>query len=99
MNGEHEHDRTVRELLVVALADLSDVAAHDLPTALEHAGEIVDRVEQLVDERARIVAAEQVASLCGLVLRRLQEVPRPDHDPLLAALREVFGEALQQVTS
>lgn len=37
---------------------------------------------------------QAVASLCGLVERRLQEY-NPDNEAL-AALRKIFGEALQQ---
>ena len=58
---------------------------------------------KIAEIRAREIANEAVASLCGLVLRRLQE----DHptrsmernameDVLDARLSEIFGEALQQ---
>lgn len=51
---------------------------------------------------ARGVAREEVASLCGLVLRRLQDVtpeglpndPDPDLMVTVGELRSMFGEAL-----
>lgn len=55
-----------------------------------------------VQDLAREVAREEVASLAGLVLRRLQDVtpeglpndPDPDLMVTVGDLREIFGEVL-----
>lgn len=44
-----------------------------------------------VERRAREIAREEVASLCGLVLRRMQDDPR---EPLAQKLVGAFAEAL-----
>lgn len=44
------------------------------------------------DERIRLVAREEIASLCGLVLGRLNADPR---EPLAQKLASAFGEALR----
>ena len=43
-------------------------------------------------EGARQIAREEVASLCGLVLSRLNADP---HEPLAQKLASAFGEALR----
>jgi len=64
--------------------------------------------EQLaqIDSIARTVAREEIASLSGLVLRRVQEVHLTrldEHNVAEAAihaeLARIFGEALQQFTT
>lgn len=45
----------------------------------------------------RQIAREEVASLCGLVLRRLEDVAYLEHRSagLSTGLKEIFGEALR----
>lgn len=46
---------------------------------------------------ARRVAREEIASLCGLVLRRLQDTESPEM--VVGALAAIFGEALRDFTT
>lgn len=51
----------------------------------------------MTEEEARALARDEVASFCGLALRRLQEVPYPARPiDVITALNEIFGEGLQQ---
>ena len=58
------------------------------------------------EEQIREIARDEVASLCGLVLRRAQEVQltrSPDRNMAAEVFQqemsEIFGEALQQFTA
>lgn len=54
----------------------------------------------LEDKAVRRIAREEIASLCGLVLRRLQEVGTGENDPITPAdLASIFGEALNDFTT
>ena len=56
-----------------------------------------EEVMSALRAQMRLIAREEVASLCGLVLRRLQEHGLKDgtSEPTAAALRRAFGEALR----
>lgn len=59
---------------------------------------LVREVSQVLEEPvARRIAREEVASLCGLALRRLQDLPFTATTPSLAVseLTSIFGEALR----
>lgn len=62
-----------------------------------------DPTMQAVREEAGAVVKDELASFCGLVLRRLQDVGAgvddPSHDEsaiTVADLNKIFGEALEQ---
>lgn len=81
-----------------------DVQARLDATVQEMIGKASARLEEEVERKvralARRVAREEVASLCGLVLRRLQSPAAEEGQPIegvviLAELRIIFGEALR----
>ena len=51
-------------------------------------------IGEQVEEIARKAAREEVSSLCGLVLRRLQDVGPPQEPVNVGDLLSIFGEAL-----
>ena len=66
---------------------------------------LLTAIERVAERRAREIAREEVASLCGLMLRRLQDLEKGlpgEHEdvfPTTRGLSTAWGEALRDFTT
>lgn len=70
---------------------------HDEPVPPPIGGNVEQHFHIVTDDRAREIAREEIASLCGLVLRRLQddlEVAGGTGNATEIVVARIFGEAL-----